>query len=68
MDDREYRLARLNALATLMDLAGMSVAEATRIREQLNDEQLQALRVAGTCAIRTLARAQVLHVLAQANL
>lgn len=31
MDDRTYRLNRLNALATLMDLLGFSVAEARRM-------------------------------------
>ncbi len=56
MDDRTYRLNRLNALATLMDLLGYSVAEATTIRERLTEDQMTALRVAGCYPIRTEAK------------
>jgi hypothetical protein len=64
MDDRTYRLNRLNAVATMMDLLGFTVAKASDVRDRLSSEDMQALRVAGVHPIRTEAKRMALSAVA----
>lgn len=66
MDDLTYRLNRLNALATMMDLLGFTVAKAWDVRDRLTDQDMQALRVAGVHPIRAEARRMALSAVIHA--
>lgn len=46
--NRRHRLELLNAAAVLMDLCGLSVAEALAVRVRLTPEQLARLRAAAS--------------------
>jgi len=66
MDDRTYRLNRLNAIATMMDLLGFTVAKACDVRDRLNDQNMQAMRIAGVHPIRVEARRMALSAVQHA--